>query len=275
MKRYIIFTDLDGTLLDMRDYTADAAIPALREIKERNIPLIFATSKTAAEIKEYRIKLSVNHPFICENGGGIYIPEGYFRGEADPEQFEVIPLGLEYPYLRAELKSASEELNLELQGMGDMTDEEIIGFTGITEAEVPLARTREFDEPFVIKSEVTEATTGKLENYFRNKKLEMLKGNRFYHLMGNINKGKAVKALMKRFKESSQDEWTTIGLGDSPNDIAMFENVDIPIAVMKPPLPGHYDFDREDFPYLNFAEGIGPQGWNKAVLDIIKKPKHG
>jgi len=30
------------------------------------------------EIEYYRKKLDNNHPFISENGGGIFIPKGYF-----------------------------------------------------------------------------------------------------------------------------------------------------------------------------------------------------
>lgn len=70
----IIFTDLDGTLLDRQTYSWDAARPALGLIKERSIPLALCSSKTRAEIEVIRKELDNPDPFICENGGGNLYP---------------------------------------------------------------------------------------------------------------------------------------------------------------------------------------------------------
>ncbi len=79
MKKLIIFTDLDGTLLDYSTYSFDAALPALKVLKEKNIPLVICSSKTKTEIEYYRKKLDNYRPFISENGGGIFIPKNYFK----------------------------------------------------------------------------------------------------------------------------------------------------------------------------------------------------
>jgi len=72
MAKIIVFTDLDGTLLHPRTYSFEAAMPALKLIKEKDIPLILCSSKTRAEIEVYRKKLDNQHPFVSENGGGIF-----------------------------------------------------------------------------------------------------------------------------------------------------------------------------------------------------------
>ncbi|MCK5421566.1 MAG: HAD-IIB family hydrolase, partial [Deltaproteobacteria bacterium] len=69
----MVFTDLDGTLLEHETYSSEAAIPAINALKEKNIPLIFCTSKTRAEIEEIQFQLKNIHPFISENGGAIFI----------------------------------------------------------------------------------------------------------------------------------------------------------------------------------------------------------
>ena len=74
----IIFTDLDGTLLDKK-YSYESALPALALIESHKIPLVLCSSKTRSEIEFYRTKLNNDHPFICENGGGIFIPIGYLE----------------------------------------------------------------------------------------------------------------------------------------------------------------------------------------------------
>jgi len=74
----IVFTDLDGTLLDHHTYDYSPALPALAKLQERQIPLVFCTSKTAAEMIPFRTEIENVDPFIVENGGGTYIPESYF-----------------------------------------------------------------------------------------------------------------------------------------------------------------------------------------------------
>lgn len=46
----IIFTDLDGTLLDHNSYDFSEALEMLSYIKNHNIPLILTTSKTKIEV---------------------------------------------------------------------------------------------------------------------------------------------------------------------------------------------------------------------------------
>jgi len=70
----IIFTDLDGSLLDHSSYSFEPALESLLRIKELGIPLILCSSKTKAEMELYSERLQIKHPFIAENGSAIYFP---------------------------------------------------------------------------------------------------------------------------------------------------------------------------------------------------------
>ena len=74
----VIFTDLDGTLLDRETYTWEAARPALDRVKRQGIPWVLVTSKTRGEVEFWRRCLGNEHPFIVENGGAVFVPAGYF-----------------------------------------------------------------------------------------------------------------------------------------------------------------------------------------------------
>src|SRR3990172_5211841 len=103
MTKLVIFTDLDGSLLHPKSYSFEDAAPALELIRERGIPLVLCSSKTRAELEVYRQRLGNHHPFIAENGGGIYIPEGYFPFPFECETksgYRVISLGLSYGDIR-------------------------------------------------------------------------------------------------------------------------------------------------------------------------------
>ena len=77
--KYIVFSDIDGTLVDFSNYSLDLSITAVKYLQEKHVPLVLCSSKTRTEIELCRRKIACDDPFIAENGGGIYIPEGYFH----------------------------------------------------------------------------------------------------------------------------------------------------------------------------------------------------
>jgi mannosyl-3-phosphoglycerate phosphatase len=269
MKKIIIFTDLDGTLLDYPGYSFDAALPALQLIKEKNIPLIICSSKTRKEIEYYREKLYNRHPFVSENGGGIFIPKGYFRPPlSDPrlvieeeKQYDLIRLGAKY----SDLRNALDELRTEgfdIKGFGDMTVGEVSESTGLSNEEAEMAKERDFDEPFFFAGAINELP--RLFESIRAKGFDHTRG-KFFHILGNSDKGKAVSILIELYKREF-GEITTIAIGDGPNDIPMLARADHPIVVQKP--DGSYDPELI-LPNLIRADSIGPDGWNKVILDLI------
>jgi mannosyl-3-phosphoglycerate phosphatase len=65
------------------------------------------------------------------------------------------------------------------------------------------------------------------------------------------------------------DEILTIGLGDSLNDLALLETVDIPVLLKKE--DGSYQQEILDKLKVHKALEIGPRGWNRAALDLMEK----
>ena len=64
----LIFTDLDGTLLDSHTYDWQPAAAWLARLREKNIPVILCSSKTAAEMLHIQKLLGLQGlPLIAEN----------------------------------------------------------------------------------------------------------------------------------------------------------------------------------------------------------------
>lgn len=270
MKKNVIFTDLDGTLLDCCKYSFEKAIPALELLKKKNIPLVFCSSKTRKEIEYYRKKLANNHPFISENGGGIFIPKNYFKFKIyspeflvnDENDYYVIKFGALYPDLRKTIERLRKE-GFKVKGFGDMTVKEIMELASLSADEAEMAKERDFDEPFIFEG--NEAETQRLLRAIKAKGFNCTQG-RFFHIIGNTDKGKAVE-LLKELYRKEFNEITTIALGDSSNDMPMFAAVDYPIVVQKP--DGGYD-RKINMTGLIEANGIGPEGWNNAIIKLIQ-----
>ena len=138
----IVFTDLDGTLLDHSTYSYSEAEKALRSLREKGIHLVLCSSKSRDEIKIYRDKLTNNEPFISENGGAIYIPEEYgLKCEFDRTDngFLVIEIGSEYKILKSAFEKIKRKTGINIKSISEFTVDEIVELTGLSREEACLA----------------------------------------------------------------------------------------------------------------------------------------
>jgi len=265
----VIFTDLDGTLLDHNSYGWEEAKPALNLCKQLRVPLILVSSKTRAEMDVLRHELGLSSPFISENGGGIFFPEEGAH-QVPPE---TVPadgvwkwsLGFPYDFLVKSLQEIRDELGLNIRGFSEMTPEEISHLTGLDLESSRLASMREYDEPFIVM-EQGGMDTGALYDAAKQRGLNITSGGRFYHLHGKNDKGESVKKLIAWYKEY-HSQVLTIALGDSPNDFSMMKRVNHPVLIRS---SRHFPELRKMIPGLKVTQEIGPKGWNAAVLDILR-----
>jgi mannosyl-3-phosphoglycerate phosphatase family protein len=263
----VIFSDLDGTLLHPRTYSWDAALPALRHVQRLGIPLVLVSSKTRAEVEVWRERLGNSHPFIVENGGGIFIPDGYFPFPVEGElrgAYRVITLGLPYETVRKRFGELRDRLGTPVKGFGDMTAEEVADLTGLSREEAQLAQRRDFGEPFIFLGKVDDRFLQAIEGVG----MRWTRG-RLFHLMGDHHKGRAVKMLCSLFAQGF-GPITTIGIGDGLNDLPFLLVVDRPVLVRK--LSGRHEAEI-DIPGLVRTRSVGPSGWNEAVSDLLAGPR--
>lgn len=263
----LIFTDLDGTLLDHHTYSFDPALEALKEVERRGIPLVVCSSKTRAEVERTRCALNNRHPFIVENGGATFIPMDYFpfaySCQRDVDGYHVIEYGTPYSRLVEILQAVRVESGAKIGGFSDLNAEQVAALTGLPMEEARLAKVREYDEPFFVKGPPGELD--RVKTLFRRRGFRCTRGGRFHHLTGSNDKGKAVADVARLF-ERAYGQVRTVGIGDSQNDRPMLWAVDVPILVQR--IDGKYD-PAIKVPHLIRAGGIGPQGWCTAILDLL------
>ncbi|MEW5902241.1 MAG: HAD-IIB family hydrolase [Acidobacteriota bacterium] len=264
--RWIVFSDLDGTLLEHSTYAFEPALPALRLLSEKKIPLVLCSSKTRSEIERLRLVLSNADPFVSENGGAVFIPRGYFSRcfsfHKEDVAYLIIELGTPYPKLREVFGRIQQKLPGVLVGFGDLTVEEIVELSGLSPSDAELAAQREYDEPFMIND---LGAAAEIRRLIEEAGLRMTRGGRFHHLTGRNDKGLAVRILKMLYAEEF-GAVRTLGLGDSLNDLPLLEEMDYPVLVQRP--GGDYD-PAVELPNLSRAPAPGPEGWSRAVLQAI------
>ncbi len=267
--KLVIFTDLDGCLLDRETYSFESAQAALRLIKEKKIPLILVSSKTRVEMEEYRKRLKNNHPFVSENGGAIFIPKGYFSfqfsHERKWEKYFVLELGTFYPQIIRALEFIKKETGVRIRGFHDLSEEDLVFLSGLSREEAAWAKKREYDEPFLIEGGEKEIKI--VQEKIKQRGLNYVWGGRFHHILGKNDKGKAAQILKDLYKKEFSSTWI-VGVGDSLNDLPMLSTVDYPILLKEN--GGFSSVSLAKIKKLVIMEGTGPQAWNEAILSVLR-----
>jgi mannosyl-3-phosphoglycerate phosphatase len=261
----LVFTDLDGTLLDPQTYSWHAARPAIERLNRRGTPWILVTSKTQAEVEVWRERLGHRHPFIVENGGAAFVPRGYFPepvpGARRIGSYEVIEWGAAYDALVADLGTCSERSHCRVWGFHDMTAYAVAAACDFPLDQAVLAKQRQYDEPFLVRD---PELVGRLARAIEELGRRCTKGGRFWHILGTNDKASAVLSLSAYFKQSC-GSLRTIGLGDGPNDASFLCAMDVPVLIRSNQTRRLKSY----IPRGIVSRSAGPEGWNEAVLSLL------
>ncbi len=261
----LVFTDLDGTLLDHDSYEWQPAVPWLERLRHAGVAVIPVTSKTRAELMPLRRELGLKDtPFIAENGAVIGLPPAWqhARLDRDPNFVDGLAVktpGIDISFLRTRLGVMRERLGVRFRSMGELSIDEIMSLTGLSEPQARLARVREGCEPLVWDD--TEMALVDFRQALEADGLCLLRGGRFWHAMGQLDKGDGVRWLVERYQALRGRRPLTLGLGDGPNDVPLLEAVDRAVLI-----PGHHGHTVNLGNAHQFhARQPGPTGWAEGL----------
>ena len=260
----LLFTDLDGSLLDHHDYGWKPAEPWLDALREAGVAVIPVTSKTRSELLGLRQQLGLaDRPFIAENGAVIALPASWCHarreGQPGPDGLVIRTLGVDIGLIRRRVAIWRERLSARFLTMSEMALEDVVAFTGLDEQEARLARLREGSEPLLWEDD--EALLQRFREGLASDGLRMTRGGRFWHVLGDTDKGQAVQWLCARFEALKGRRPETLSLGDGPNDVAMLEATDAAVVIR-----ARHSLDVSPCqPRLYRSEALGPRGWAEGV----------
>jgi len=260
---YLIFTDLDGTLLSHQNYNFNEALVALTTIDLNKIPLVLNSSKTRSEIISFRKELANNHPFVVENGAAVFIPGGVFD-EYDDDLTEV-----SLAKSRKDILQCIHELRKQqayaFKGFADFTIEELMTETGLTKQQAMQAKDRSGSEP--IKWMDSEENLVLFKQAVEKQGLKMVTGGRFLHVMGQTDKAQAMHFLVNLYSKQYHQNFTMIALGDSQNDQLMLEQADIAGVIL--PVNGEILKLQQTGNTVVNSTMPAPKGWQEVMTTIF------
>ena len=253
----LVFTDLDGTLLDDR-YDLAGAAAALDAVVELGAVAIPVTSKTRRECEALNALRKHKSPVIFENGAGIYWHE--LRREHMPE---VEIEGPGYEELCKRLRRVRIHGQFQFRGFAMMNAAELADRCGLALDQAPLALAREATEPLVWED--TDSSRRAFAEYLSMFRLELIEGGRFWHVMPDSDKGRAAARVVERWGLCFGTVPRTLGCGDSPNDLALLDFTDQ--SLLFPRRDGSY-LELEDKP-VTHAPTPGHETWLKHVQHLL------
>lgn len=265
MSNIIVFTDLDGTLLDHDNYSWQAASQAINELKRQHIPVILNSSKTFVELQSIARELGISDPLICENGSIVAVNPP--QAEQNYAEYSIHHFARPYQEIVKCIDTIRQQQGFNCSGFHDMTVEDIMQHTGLDYEAAYAASQREATEPMLWND--SDENLHKFTLLLEQQGLAITRGGRFYHVMSPVDKGLAVKWLIDHFLQNNTNtSMTTIALGDSENDLAMLQVVDYPVLIKN---THSANFDTSHITNIIKTEKTGPQGWNQVVLELIEQ----
>jgi mannosyl-3-phosphoglycerate phosphatase len=267
MKKLLVSTDLDATLLDHQTYDYTAARPAIEQLKAHGCPIIFNSSKTQTEQTQLRVALKIQDPFIIENGAAVVIPPGQLHQPATPPTAAIKVFGPPYRELVACLEQLRQQQGYRFRGFSDLHAEDIAAITGLPLAGAIAAKQRLGSEPLCWED--SESAYNAFVAALAKLGLQTTQGGRFCHVMARTDKGVALQWLVEQYQTAFPEiDWLVVALGDSPNDVPMLRVADISVLI---PNPHRRPFDVTAVSTLVTSSQPGPVGWADAITQLCRQ----
>lgn len=257
--KLVIFSDLDGCLLNKSDYDWSAAKPVLQQLRRLKIPVVLNSSKTPAEMTELAREFQLEGlPFISENGGVI---EWNDLADEDQESRQILGAS------RNQILQLLQRLKTKFQfrSFFDLGIDGVMQATDLSRDKAILACDRQSTEPLLWED--SDMALGDFRTSIEAAGLTFTRGGRFWHVTGQNSKGAAMQKVAGRFAKEYGSTLVTAGIGDSPIDQSMLDVADYAIGI---PATGSLNVQIDETRGIA-ATQEGSAGWAEAVTILLKR----
>ena len=255
----LIFTDLDGTLLNRDNFKFESTKPFLKELKKKDIIIIPNSSKTEDEIIEFNNEADFKYPFVSENGSIIHNLN--FLNHEFPDKIMLARHTHEIQNIFD--KNINQDLKSKCKVISSLTMSEQTQIFGLPENKLKQVFKRSCTIPIIFEGNNEEKLS--LKKLLLKNGLDYMEGGRVLNLGDRINKADAMKKITQMLENKFRCKPKTIAVGDNHNDLEMLQNSDIPCLVKND------KFLKKNLQIKNLiiSKQAAPEGWVEIVLSLI------
>ncbi|MCS2171681.1 mannosyl-3-phosphoglycerate phosphatase-related protein [Scandinavium sp. TWS1a] len=256
----IVFTDVEGTLLDSHTQLWEPARDWLLRLKQHNVPVVLCSSKTAVEMMLLQKELELGaQPLIAENGAVIQLAADWQNEEDYPR----LITGSPHEEIQRILQQLRENDGFKFTTFSDVNEQTISEWTGMNLRHAELSRLHEASETLIWRD--TDEKMLEFTTTLSSLGLQFVQGARFWHVLDERGgKAQAITWLLSRYQEREGFRRVSIGLGDGPNDAPLLDATDYAVVVKGLNREGVRL--KDDSPQRVFhTRESGPNGWREGL----------
>jgi mannosyl-3-phosphoglycerate phosphatase len=266
--RIVLFTDPDTLREDgHHDWTATREV--VRELEDRGIAIVLWGNETRSEMELIQSDLNLQHPFISENGGGLFVRHGYFLNRPAMgrhiQSYDVVDFGRPYHEVAEGLHEVARRHECKASGFSVMSIEDVARECGLSLAQARLAKLREYDEPFRV-ADSEPATYSRICSALRRLGYRCFIHERFHHATGVADRTRSIRTLTSVYRQAYDGHALTIGVAKAPSETCLLQAVDIPLVVRSRDVNAARLAQK--VPTARFIDA-GPRGWSEAILETL------
>jgi hypothetical protein len=179
------------------------------------LPAVWVTARCRAQMDEPRRKFGHQHPFIGEDGCGVFLPEDYFHLRPAKTvrmgRYTCIPVAETQPAASEALESLSEDTRVSVVSLRSLAPRELEQNTGLPPRDAELARQRDFDELFFFAG-ATQADVERFVAEARLRNVVLRQHGVLWSLAIGANLSQCIRDLSKLYDRALRSHPTVVGI---------------------------------------------------------------
>jgi mannosyl-3-phosphoglycerate phosphatase len=205
------------------------------------IPAVWVTSRSRLQMDEPIRKLGHHHPFIAEDGSGVYLPEDYFHLRPAKTvrlgRFTCIPIAQGHRAASEALESLSEDTGVAVVTLRSLSPRELVRNVGLPERDAELARQRDFDELFFFAG-ASEPDIARFRAEASSRNLALRQHGVLWSLATGADLRQCVRDLAKLYDRALRYHPAILGIATPDESGDLFPGCDRGLLLVKRPAAG-------------------------------------
>ena len=262
IKKRIIFTDLDETLLRKNKYYYKTLHNFINKLVRYEFLIILVTSKTYSEVINIIKQIKLKIPFSVENGGAYYIPIKYTKEYKYKRILN--PRAVNKEVIKNILnENIVKKYSQHIEFIEYLSSSKQMFITKLNNNQLENFNSREYTVPILWHG--SQKVKKEFEKCLLKYNLKITFGGKLNNISGLHSKVDTMNLFINQYKNKYRTEkLITISLGDSQNDIEILNKSNYS-GIIKNNYFKISNLEKKNNIFRSFTEA--PQGW----VEIIKK----